>query len=53
MDATRKRRARDKVRQTYYAYWRTERFARFIHNGCLGFKEPKLTRGVRDAANNS
>jgi hypothetical protein len=30
MDATRSRRIRDNVRQSWYAYWRSARFARHL-----------------------
>jgi hypothetical protein len=42
MDATRRRRTRDRARQTWYACWRQRRFARFLGFG-VEAAEPRKT----------
>lgn len=41
MDATRRRRTRDRARQAWYARWRQRRFARFLGFAVESFEASK------------
>ena len=47
MDATRRRRTRDRARQEWYARERQRRFARFLGFLSDGTEAPRADRGVK------
>jgi hypothetical protein len=47
MDATRRRRTRDRARQQWYARQRQRRFARFLGFAPVAIEAPRADRGVK------